>query len=124
MSERPPLALIVIGADAGRLRQAIILGRAEIALGGSARLFAQGESVMLFRLPLVLEDDERWQAVGEPTLAELIDEALNDGLDIGLCQTSAAMMELTPGSFHPAVDFAGPISFLAATGANDRLLVI
>jgi len=124
MSARPPLALLAIDADAGRLRQALVLARAEIALGGTARLFAQGESVMLFRLPLVLEEDERWEAVGEPALADLIDEALNDGVAIGLCQTSAAMMDLTPGSFHPAVEFAGPIGFLAGVEAHHRLLVI
>ena len=124
MSRRAPLALIAIGADAGRLRQALILGRAEIALGGEARLLAQGESVMLFRTMLVLEEDERWQAVGEPTLAELIDEAIGDGVEIALCQTSVAMMGLTPEAFHPAIDYAGPVAFLAGLGASDRLVVV
>lgn len=124
MTARPSLALIAICADAGRLRQALILGRAEIALGGSARLFAQGESVMLFRSMMPLEEDERWQAVGEPTLAELIHEALDDGLAIGLCQSSIAMMALSPDAFHPAIDFAGPVAFLADLRPEDRLLIV
>ncbi len=124
MTARPPLALMLVSADASRLRAALILARSEIALGGSARLFIQGEAAALLRRPMTSPQDEAWRAAGEPTLAALLDEALEDGVAISLCQSSLAMADMMASDLDPDVVLTGTIAFLAAAGADVRLLTL
>jgi len=120
---RPPLALILAGADPTRLRAALVLARCEIALGGSARLFLQGEAVALLRVPIVAPQDEAWRAAGEPSLAALVTEALADGVLLSACQTGLAMVGMTAVDLPSGVVPSGPIAFLAAVGSETRLLM-
>lgn len=120
---RPPLALILAGTDPARLRAALVLARCEIALGGSARLFLQGEAVMMLRPPITASQDEAWRAVGEPPLAVLITEALEDGVLLSACQSGLAMAGMTATDLPPGVLLSGPITFLAAVGTETRLLM-
>lgn len=120
---RPPLALILANADPTRLRAALVLARCEIALGGSARLFLQGEAVTLLRAPIVAPRDEAWYAAGEPPLAVLITEALEDGVLLSACQSGLAMAGMTATDLPPGVVPSGPIAFLAAVRAETRLLM-
>lgn len=122
MTRRPPLALMLVGADAARLRAALILARSEIALGGSARLFIQGEAVSLLRRPMISPQDEAWRAAGEPTLAALLDEALEDGVAISLCQSSLAMAAMEAGMLDPDINLSGTIAFLAEIDPDMRLI--
>ncbi|MBU0556089.1 MAG: DsrE family protein [Alphaproteobacteria bacterium] len=124
MSERPPLALIVVSADPTRLRAALSLARAEVALGSKARVFLQGEAAALLRPPISAPQDTAWQAAGEPALAKLLDEALDDGVAISLCQSGLAMSGITAMDIDQRVGLSGPIAFLAATGPNIRLLTL
>ena len=117
MSERPPLALIVVSADPTRLRAAV-------ALGSKARVFLQGEAAALLRPPISAPQDTAWQAAGEPALAKLLDEALDDGVAISLCQSGLAMSGITAMDIDQRVGLSGPIAFLAATGPNIRLLTL
>lgn len=123
-TRRPPLALLLVGADPVRLRAALTLARCEIALGGDARLFLQGEAVVLLRSPVAAPQDAAWRAAGEPTLAALIAEALADGAAISLCQSGLAMTGLTPDAVPAGIQFTGPVAFLAAVDAHTRLLVV
>lgn len=120
---RPPLALILPSPDPIRLRAALVLGRCEIALGGSARLFLQGEAVTLLRPPIVAPHDEAWRAAGEPSLAVLVAEALVDGVALSACQSGLAMAGMTVADLPSGVVLTGPIAFLAAAGAETRLLM-
>lgn len=122
MSERPPLALIVVSPDPTRLRAALVLAHCEIALGGQARLFLQGEAVPLVRQPVTAAQDGAWRAAGEPALAELLDEALKDGVAISLCQTGLAQAGLQASALDMRIELSGPLAFLAAVGPDVRLL--
>ncbi|MBN8829847.1 MAG: DsrE family protein [Sphingomonadales bacterium] len=124
MTVRPPLALILLGADPARLHGALILARAELALGGAARLFVQGEAVALLRPPIAAPQDAAWRAAGEPTLAGLIDEALADGVLIAVCQSGLALAGLDAQALDPRIELTGPIAFLAAVDADTRLLAL
>lgn len=121
---RPPLALILAGADPARLRAALVLARCEIALDGTARLFLQGEAVPLLRLPIAAPQDAAWHAAGEPMLAELVGEALADGVTISLCQSGLAMAAMTASDLPAGIAITGPIAFLAAVDAQTRLLIV
>lgn len=121
---RPPLALILAGADLARLRAALVLARCEIALGGTAQLFVQGEAVPLLRLPIAAPQDDAWCAAGEPMLAELLGEALADGVAISLCQSGLAMAAMTASDVPAGILITGPIAFLAAIDAQTRLLIV
>lgn len=120
---RPPLALILAGTDPARLHAALVLARCEIALGGSAHLFLQGEAVALLRPPIAAPQDTAWQAAGEPPLAALVREAVADGVLLSACQSGLAMAGMTAEELPPGVALSGPIAFLATAGSETRLLM-
>jgi len=122
MIQRPPLALIVVSADPIRLRAALTLARAEIALGSKASIFLQGEAATLLRPPIHAPQDESWRTAGEPDLAGLLDEALDDGVAINLCQSGLAMSGMTARDIDRRIELSGPLAFLAAAGPQIRLL--
>ncbi|HWJ70031.1 MAG TPA: peroxiredoxin [Sphingobium sp.] len=124
MADRPPLAMIVAGADAARLHAALTLCRCEIALGGTAALFLQGAAVALLRPPIAAPQDPAWRAAGEPTLAALVAEALADGVAISLCQSGLALAGLTADDLCAGLHMTGPLAFLAAADARVRLLIV
>lgn len=124
MSARPPLAIVLVTRDSARLRAALTLGRAEVALDGAAEIFLQGEAAALLRPPVSDPKDAAWKAAGEPTLADLLDAALDDGVRFSLCQSGLAMAGMTASDIDPRIEISGPIRFLAAAGPDIRLLAI
>jgi len=124
MSARPPLALMLVTADPARLRAALALARAEVALGSSARVFIQGEAAALLHAPIAAPQDAAWQAAGEPTLARLLDEALDDGVEISLCQSGLAMAGIDAARLDRRIAMTGPVAFLATAGPQVRLLTL
>jgi len=124
MSDRPPLALMLVTADPARLRAALALARAEVALGSAARIFIQGEAAPLLRPPVSAPQDAAWEAAGEPSLARLLDEALDDGVEISLCQSGLAMAGMDAAMLDRRIAITGPIAFLAAAGHQVRLLTL
>jgi predicted peroxiredoxin len=121
---RAPLALLLVTTDAARLRAALTLARAEVALGGGASVFLQGEAASLLKPPIADPQDAAWRAVGEPALAELLDEALDDGVAISLCQSGLAMAGIDAAGLDPRIALTGPIAFLGAVDKEMRLLVV
>lgn len=121
---RPPLALLLVSADAARLRAALTIGRAEIALGGAARIFLQGAAAALLKPPVSDPKDADWVTVGEPALARLLDEALDDGVTIMICQSGLAMAGIDAQDLDRRIEVTGPISFLAQAGPEMRLLTL
>lgn len=122
MSQRPPLAILLVSDDKPRLRAALMLAHAEIALGGAAHIFLQGEAAAMLRLPINAPQDADSRKTGEPALATLLDEALKDGLTLSLCQTGLAKAEIDADTLDPRIMLSGPIAFLAAAGPGVRLL--
>lgn len=124
MTAREPLAILLVSDDATRLRAALVLARTEIALGGAARLFLQGEAATLLRPPISSPRDAAWRKAGEPMLAVLLDESLADGVSVSLCQSGLALAGFDAGELDPRIEISGPIAFLAATGPGVRLLAL
>jgi predicted peroxiredoxin len=121
---RPPLAILLVTRDPARLRAALTLGRAEVALDGSARLFLQGEAAELLRPPVTEPRDAAWIAAGEPALADLLDAALDDGVQISLCQSGLAMAAMDARALDRRIALSGPLAFLAEAGPDIRLLTL
>lgn len=121
---RLPLALLVVSANPARLRAALTLARAEVALGGSAQVFLQGEAASLLRLPIADPQDEAWRAAGEPMLVDLLDSALRDGVAVKLCQSGLAMAGMTAADLDSRITLTGPIALLADAGPDVRLLTL
>lgn len=121
---RPPLAFLVVSEEPARLRAALTFARAEVALGGTASLFLQGAAAALLRAPVHDPKDADWRAAGEPDLAHLLDAALDDGVDISLCQSGLAMAGIDAATLDRRITLTGPVAFLAAAGPDMRLLTL
>jgi predicted peroxiredoxin len=115
------LTVVVTRPDA--LRAGLELAAANAALGGRARVFAQGEAVAALPLPLRDPHDPDYAAAGLPTLAELFEEALALGVEAIACQSGCALMGVTPDMINVRVAFGGPISVLKELG-EDRLIAV
>lgn len=120
----PSLNFVVLTNDAERLRGALTLALAHMALGGKARIFLQLDAVRLLTPPLSAPRDAYHAAHGLPTLAELIAEALDDGVAIIACQSGLALAGLAADMLDPRITAGGPVSFLQSIGPADRLSVI
>lgn len=121
---RSPLALLLVSADPARLRAALTLARAEIALGSAASIFLQGEAAALLRPPIVDPRDPAWLAAGEPSLVQLLDETLDDGAAISLCQSGLAMAGIDASDLDSRIALTGPIAFLSEVRGETRLLAL
>ncbi len=118
------LKVLVTTGDAERLRGSLVLACAQAALGGQASLFFQLDAVGLLKPPISAPQDANHQAAGLPTLATLIDEALNLGVVLTACQSGLTLCQFTADDLPKGVDIGGPVSFLQATDDQARLLVI
>lgn len=97
--------LTIILVEPERLEAALTLAMAQAALGGRARLFAQGAAVT---------------ALG--TGHALVPEALSLGVEMLACQTGLAEAGLSLAALDPRIAAAGPVSVLQSLG-EDRLLL-
>jgi predicted peroxiredoxin len=118
------LAITVADDNPERLRTALIMAAAHIALGGSARFFFQGTSIALLRSPIHDPDGERQSAAGLPMLGQLFDEAAGLGAHFAACQSSLALLDLAASDFDPCIEWTGMIGFLSTIEPTDRLIVI
>ncbi len=120
----PGLNLVMVTEDSERYRGALTLALAHVALGGEARLFLQLDAVRLLAPPLRAPRDDAHAAQGLPSLAALLGEALDCGVTITACQSGLALAELSLADLDPRIEAGGPVSFLQASGADGRLVVI
>ena len=65
----PGLNIVILSEDAERLRGALMLALAHMALGGEARLFLQLDAVRLLAPPISAPRDADHAAHGLPSLA-------------------------------------------------------
>ncbi|MCE7795753.1 peroxiredoxin [Sphingobium sufflavum] len=121
---RPPLLLVATTDDGERLRGGLTLACAEAALGGSVRLFLQLDAVALLRPPLSAPRDAAHAAHGLPTLAVLLDDALELGVALVACQSGLALAGLDASLLDSRIAPGGPVGVLAATGAGERLVIL
>ena len=116
------LRIVLITADAERLRGALVLASAQAALGGRASIFLQLDAVALLRNPIEAPEDGAHRAAGLPSLRQLIAEAL--GLDVGIlaCQSGMALHDIAASDLPEGVSISGPIAFLQQTEDQARLI--
>ena len=120
----PGLNIVILSEDAERLRGALMLALAHMALGGEARLFLQLDAVRLLAPPISAPRDADHAAHGLPSLATLIDEAFDAGVAIIACQSGLALAGLDAAALDPHVTAGGPVSFLQSVGPEDRLTLV
>ena len=117
------LTVVVAEANPSRLRTALLLALAQAALDGRARLFLDARAVPALRLPIGAEDDDAYGAAGQPALARLVDDALDAGVEITLCQTGLQLAGLEAHALDPRLLFGGIVGLLASLG-DDRLVTL
>ncbi|MBA2935082.1 DsrE family protein [Sphingomonas sp. CGMCC 1.13654] len=115
--------LTVIVTRPGSLRAGLELAAANAALGGRARLFAQGEAVAALALPMRAPHDPDHAAAGLPALAALFEEAQALGVEAIVCQSGLALMGVTADMLDARISFGGPVSVMQTLG-EDRLATL
>ncbi|HEX5537222.1 MAG TPA: DsrE family protein [Sphingobium sp.] len=120
----PGLNILVLTPDAERFRGVLTLALAHAALGGEARLFLQLDAVRLIAPPVEAREDRNHVAHGLPTLAKLIEEALDAGITVIACQSGLALAAMDAARLDPRVEAGGPISFLQQMKGSDRLIAV
>lgn len=117
------LNIIVVAADAERLRGALMLAAAQAALGGAAAIFLQLDAVALLRPPLVAPRDAGHRTAGLPDLATLLSDSLDLGVTLSACQSGLALCGMAATDLPEGVGISGPISFLQQLDDSARLLM-
>lgn len=120
----PGLNLVVLTDEAERFRGALTLALAQAALGSAVRLFLQLDAVRLLTPSTEAPRDRDHAAHGLPTLAVLIDEALEAGIAIIACQSGLALAGLEATALDARIEAGGPLSFLQGLSPEERLLVV
>ena len=116
--------LIVADASAERFRTALVLAAAQAALGARVRFFFQGDALRSIVAPISDPDGARQSAMGLPTLAQLVSEAIGLGVGFAACQSSLALLGLTPEDFDPCVEWGGMVGLLSTMDVEDQLLIV
>jgi len=123
MSDLPVLNIVVAVAEGRRLYAALEAGMTAAALGRPVRIFLQGEAAALLRDPVSFSGDEARRAAGQPDLAWLVEEAIAMEIALFVCQSGMAVVGMSATELVPHVRAAGLVSFMAAIGPDDRLIV-
>ncbi|WP_242128787.1 DsrE family protein [Sphingobium sp. Sx8-8] len=118
------LRIVVLTADAERLRGGLVMAAAQAALGGKAAVFLQLDAVGLLRAPIGAPRDEAHEAAGLPSLAALMEEALGLGVVVLACQSGLALCGLSAEDLPEGVEVGGPVGFLQQGGDEARLLLL
>jgi predicted peroxiredoxin len=117
------LNIIVVTADAERLRGALMLAAAQAAMGGGAAIFLQLDAVALLRAPIAAPCDGAHRAAGLPDLSTLLTEAQALGVMMIACQSGLALCGMSADALPDGVDVGGPVTFLQHTNDHARLLM-
>lgn len=115
------LTIIVADLSSERFRCALELAAAQAALGGQARIFLQGDAVMLLRSPIGASRDEMLAQAGLPTLDQLFQEAMDLGVQAIACQSGLAITRTAATMLDRRCEVGGLVSLLQTLG-EDRLI--
>jgi hypothetical protein len=80
--------------------------------------------VQLLAPPVAAPRDAAHAAQGLPTLAGLLDDALELGVAIIACQSGMALADLTPAMLDSRIGQGGPVGVLADAAPDVRLLIL
>lgn len=121
---RPALHIAILTAEPGRLHGALTLAAAEAALGARVRVFFQLEAVALLLMPIDEPGDAARARHGLPSLAALLDDAREIGVELIACQSGLALLDASAEALGSLAATGGPMAFMQGVGADDRLLWI
>ena len=116
------LTIVVADISSERFRCALNMASAQAALGGTARIFLDGEAVSILRQPIAGWEDDRYEEAGLPTLPRLYGEALDLGVRVILCQSGMGMTGAEPRDYDDRVEYGGMVSLMQTLG-EDRLVI-
>src|SRR3546814_883822 len=114
---------LVAGADSRRFHAALAMAAASAATGAATRVYLHGDAVLLLVPPLRSPDDDRHRMSGLPTLAQMLDEALELGVRLICCQIGLAMAGIAAESLDPRMEAGGLVGLFAMLG-DDRLVTV
>ena len=117
------LTLIVASLDARRFHAALSIAAASAAAGAATRLYLQEAAVALLAAPVSSPDDATHRALGLPTLAQMLGEALGLGVNIIACQSGLVMATLSAEALDPRIEVGGLVGLFATLG-DDRLVTV
>ena len=117
------LTIVVADVSSERFRTALDMAVSQAVLGGTVRIFLNGEAVSIVRQPIVGWEDESYAEAGLPTLLQLYAEALDQGVAVMICQSGMQMTGAEPRDYDPRVEYGGMVSLLQGLG-HDRLVAI
>lgn len=119
------LNILLLSEDAERFRGALMVAMTHRSLGdGPARLFLQLDAVRLIAPPVIGPHDANHQLHGLPSLGALIEEALDDGVGIIICQSGLILAGLSPTMIDERIETGGLTSFLASVSPTDRVMMV
>lgn len=122
MVARRGLAIILSEASHARLHAALTLACAAAALGRPVRLFFHGESVAALSIERHWQGDAVYRAVGLPSVAELVDNAIGLGVGVMACQTGLQLVGMAAVGLAEGIETGGMVAFLADARADELLM--
>lgn len=99
------------------------LALVQLALGGRATIFVTGPAVALLKQASTKHDQLIPTLLGAPQIHALLDELLDAGARLIVCQTAAAAHHLVMDDLDPRIVAGGLLSVMQAL-SDDRLVVI
>lgn len=115
------LTIVVATTDSERFRTALAMALAQMALGGSVRLFLQERAVALLQGD---DDAERYAAAGLAGRAAMLADALDAGVEVIGCQSGLHLTGAKAGDFDPRISWAGMVGLLHTLADTDRLIAM
>lgn len=118
------LTIILVAANAARMRAALTMAISTTALEGRARLYCHERAVSLL-VPTLRVDDYPADLArdGLPDRVALLGMAIDQRVELWACQTGLAMTGLTMAALIPGAQ-AGGMMALLSTLARDQLVTL
>lgn len=115
--------MIVLTADAERFRGALTVAAAQAALGEPVAMLLLHDAVTLLG-DAPAPADARHRAHGLPTVAELIADSLDLGVEIAACQSGLDLAGMSADLFDARVAVSGPVAFLQGRREGEQLVLV
>lgn len=107
------LTILVVSNDEARYHAALSIAAANAALGGATRVHLHAEAAALAVASFSADFDDRYAAAGLPRLTQLIDDAIELGVRLTVCQTGLTLAGLEASQIDPRIEASGLIAVLA-----------
>lgn len=123
MMAEQDLALIIADLGHARLHAGLSLAATAAAAGRTVRVFCHAEGVALVQPGRVWKEDATYRAAGLPTIADLLETALDLGVAVMVCQSGLALINLSAADLPAQVEAGGLPAFLGRARGSQLILV-